>query len=583
MAEERLGYSLAELKNRHIREIYKEPGFSDQKLDYIRSTGEANSYEAVILTKDGQERILEVNKAPLHDAAGRLIGFAAVSRDITRRRRAEERVNELQELMTSGHPAVVESELIGTRVRDLMNAKPVSILPDMTVAQAAERMLQHDLAGLPVVGAAGDVLGLVTMKELVRRGLFHGVDWTTPVHRVMQSDYAAVQPDTFYFDALTAMVKGGAPVVLATEGRHLRGVLTMNDLMRSRGASVIGVLEGIDAQTTIEGLAGFRPEVDRILASLVVDGALASQITGIITEFNDRITRRVVALCEARLGPSPAHYAWLGLGSEGRKEQTLTTDQDNALVFEDWVQGDENALVYFSRLAQEVVRALERCGFKVCLGQIMASQPKWSGGLELWLERVRTWVGVPTARGTRDAMTFLDFRTVYGDAGLARSLRDQANQIFRENPRVLTPMAEDTLSKAPPLGLFKRFILEKSGDYKGMLNLKAQGTLVLVDALRLLAVKEGLFETNTLDRLAGLSQRNLFTTSQADSIREAYQTLMGLRLRANIRAIQEHRDPNNHVDPDQLPHWHQQRLRDAFLIAEDLQKAVRQNFWWLGR
>jgi CBS domain-containing protein len=276
---------------------------------------------------------------------------------------------------------------------------------------------------------------------------------------------------------------------MVAEGGHLRGVFTMNDLMRLRGLSVIGVLEGIDTRTTIDGLAAFRSQVDRITASLVADGALASQITGIITEFNDRITRRVVQLCQDAMGPPPAPYAWLGLGSEGRKEQTLTTDQDNALLLDDRAGAGKEAREYFRRLADKAVYALDRCGFKMCLGRIMANQPKWSGSLDDWRERIQSWVDEPTPRRARDIMTFLDFRGIFGDMGLVETLRRQTIRVFADNPRFLTPVAEDTLSKGPPLGLFKGFIVEKSGEHKGRLNLKAQGTLILIDCLRVLAVR----------------------------------------------------------------------------------------------
>ncbi|MFH1137193.1 MAG: PAS domain S-box protein [Pseudomonadota bacterium] len=581
MAENTLGYGLDELKGKPIGGIYKDPTLSEQKLTYIRSSGRPNSYQAEISSKDGRELTLEVNKAPLFTPQGELFGFASISRDITRRLLAEERVCELENLLSENSPVQVESELIQTRVSDLSLGEAQSCGPDDTVSETALRLIQLDLPGLPVVGAGGEILGLVTLKDLAEKGLFHDADMQAPVRMLMRPNPPTIHPEDFYFDALTAMVKSKAPMLAVAEGGHFRGILTMNDLMRSRGAAIITVLEGIEEQETIAGLAGFRGEVDRILSSLVTEGALASQVTGIITEFNDRITRRVIALSLAALGPPPVNFAWLGLGSEGRKEQTLTTDQDNALVFEDVPPGDEQAPAYFRTLAENIVTGLAACGFKPCRGRIMADNPKWFGGLSQWRDRIQSWVNEPAPRQTRDAMTFLDFRGVFGAMDLVEKLRADANAIFTKSPNFLTPMAEDSLSKAPPLGLFKRFVVEKSGPNKGMINLKVQGTLVLIDCLRLLAVKEGLFETNSLERLAGLKSRGIFSQAAADSIKEAYQTLMGLRLLNNIKSIQESREPSNHINPETLNRWRRQRLRDAFMIAEDLQKKVRKQFWWL--
>ena len=580
-AEQVTGYRFEEVRGRRISEFYKDPELSDEKLDYIRSTAEANTYQAVIVTRDGQERTLDVNKAPLHDASGELFGFTAVSRDITRRQQAEERVCQLEEVLSDNRVVQVESDLIHTRVADIVSDKTPACGPDETVAEAAERLIRHDLPALPVVGPARDLLGMVTLKDLAQKGLFQGVDLRTPIREVMKSDTFSIEPEAYYFDALAEMVRRRAQVLPVTEGRHLRGLLTMNDMMRSRGASIISVLDGIGEQSDIEGLSRFRGEVDRILMSLVSEGAPASQVIGIITEFNDRITRRVLALTVRSLGPPPVAFAWLGLGSEGRKEQTLTTDQDNAIVFDDRAETDSGASAYFEHLAERAVAALARCGFALCEGNVMASNPRWAGGLSAWLTRIRRWIHEPTPQRTRDAVTFLDFRRVYGDEELVRTLRDRTNEIFRDNPRVLTPMAEDALSKTPPLGLFKRFVVEKSGPRKGMLNLKTQGTLVLIDCLRVLAVQEGLFETNTLDRLNGLVDHEVLSRERALSVREAYQTLMGLRLRTNIAAMKDGDTPSNHMNPDYLPQWHQARLRDAFSVAEDLQKKLRHSFWWI--
>ncbi len=582
MAEQVTGFTFDEVKGRNISEFYLDQGFSDQKLDYIRATGEANSYEAVIVTKEGDPRTLAVNKAPLYDAKGSLLGFTAVSRDITLRRAAEERVCQLQEVLADNTLINLDSDLIQTRVNGIMTSPPPQCGPDESLASAAEKLVQHNLPALPVVGPVHEVIGLITMKDLVEKGLFHGVDLSAPVHKLMRAEYTTVEPDTFYFDALTAMVRGGVQLLVVAEGAHLRGLLTMNDLMRSRGVSVISVLEGIEEQTSIQELAGFRREVDRILQSLIVDGALASQVTGIITEFNDRITRRVIAISEEQLGgPPPVPYAWMGLGSEGRKEQTLTTDQDNAIVFDDAAADDPEARAWFGALTEVVIQGLAECGFKPCIGDIMANNPKWAGTLTEWKERIQLWVDDPTPRRARDIATFLDGRGVYGSRELAEELRSQTNRIFVENPRFLGPVAEDALSKGSPLGLFKGFLVEKSGVHKGMLNLKTQGTLVLIDCLRLLAVKENLFETNTLERLQNLTGRNLFSQTEADTIQEAYQTIMGLRLRNNLKALQEHKEASNHINPDLLPKWHQQRLKDAFIIGDELQKKVRKHFWWL--
>jgi CBS domain-containing protein len=580
MAEQVTGYSFEEVQGRDIGELYGDRGLSDQKLGYIRETGRANSYQAEVKAKDGSRVVLEVNKAPLHDADGRLVGFAAVSRDVTRRMAAEKRVCELEDLLT-GSPVGMRGDLIQSRVRDLASTDFPECQADDPAGRAARLLIESDLPALPVVGTVRELVGMVTLKDLAARGLFSGDGLNAPVREVMRTGVPEVAPDTFYFDALFAMVRGRTQAAPVTEDGHLRALLTLTDLLRSKGAGLIDVLTRIENQPDVDGLAAFRSEVDRIMAGLVAEGALASQVTAIVTEFNDRITRRVIELTQAELGPPPVEYAWLGLGSEGRREQTLATDQDNALVFADAAENDPAALQYFQTLADRTVAGLERAGFPLCPGGVMANQRRWSGGMSTWCRRVGAWLAEPTPERTRNVMVFLDFRGVYGEPALADGLREEINRMVAENPRVLTPMAEDALSKGPPLGLFKRFLVERSGPNKGKINLKTQGTLILIDALRVLAVANRLFDTSTIERLKALAEAEVIDPGRAESIRQAWQTLMGLRLGNHAAAIHDQAEPSSWVDPDQLPGWDQKRLRDAFAVAEDLQKTVRQTFWWI--
>lgn len=232
MAELTTGRSFEEVKGRRISDFYKDPDFSDEKLAFIRATGEANSYQAVILTSDGAERVLEVNKAPLHDAEGALIGFAAVSRDVTRRRNAEERVSELEGILAVGSRPQKESRLHNITAAEIIGPDYVFCQPDAAAAEAASVLLKHDLPALPVVGPEGEILGLVLLKDMEKKGILKGDGMSSTAADLMITTYDTIGPSTKFFDILEVMYRRQTRLLLVAEGRRLRGVLTENDIMR---------------------------------------------------------------------------------------------------------------------------------------------------------------------------------------------------------------------------------------------------------------------------------------------------------------------------------------------------------------
>jgi CBS domain-containing protein len=308
-------------------------------------------------------------------------------------------------------------------------------------------------------------------------------------------------------------------------------------------------------------------------------GGMAKDICELITTLNDHLTRKIIALAEEAMvregrGRPPVPYAWLALGSEGRREQTLRTDQDNALVFVDHSpEVEEEARSYFLNLAEKVVSGLEQCGFPRCKGGIMAVNPRWCQPLHVWKRYFRHWitdVDYP-AEEVLATFVFFDCRPIYGQyelatdtAGYILGLLDEGNSFARE-------MAKTALLHKTPLGFFKRLVVEKSGEHKNKLNLKLNGLTPLVDAIRTLALGQKVFETNTLDRISALVEKESLTPAEADDLRDAFNVIMLIRVRHHVNVLRQGGIPDNYVNPDELSIIQRTMLKEAFKTIDRLQ------------
>jgi CBS domain-containing protein len=304
----------------------------------------------------------------------------------------------------------------------------------------------------------------------------------------------------------------------------------------------------------------------------------------ILSYIHHGIMRRAFELClAARLNAGatlPAvRYGFLILGSGGRREMLLGPDQDHALVYEDVPPAHlVEVEAFFSPLAVDVADALQRIGYPLCEGGVMAGNPHWRGRLSDWRERIRGWVGNPEPEQIRSSSIFFDFSLLAGDGALLADLRDIVRAEVTSQPAFLYQMMALDLRYKVPLGLLGRFILERSGDHAGALSLKLGGTLYIVDCIRMFALDKGIAETSTLGRLKALVENSILTPETAEHIRAAFEALTFLRLRQEIALLEAGKSPSHYLDPGSLTRNEQDLLREAFQAASKLQDATKRYF-----
>jgi CBS domain-containing protein len=305
---------------------------------------------------------------------------------------------------------------------------------------------------------------------------------------------------------------------------------------------------------------------------MLAQGVSAEALTSLVATLNDRLTERILELEATRHDLAGIRLCWLALGSEGRHEQTFSTDQDNAIVFDSDGAADA-ARARLLPFAKAVNVALDACGFPLCKGEIMASNPKWCLSAAEWRARFGDWIRNPAPEALLNASIFFDFRALWGEGRLARELREWLNGLTREDQRFLRMMAENALQSQPPLGFFGDIQTSGEGEARGTVDLKAQGTRVFTDAARIYALATGAEAQNTAARLRHAAHAAKGAADEVEAMVEAFYFILMLRLRHQHLESKDGAG-GNRINPRALNELDQRILKEAFRQGRKLQKRL---------
>ncbi|MBO8127664.1 MAG: CBS domain-containing protein [Peptococcaceae bacterium] len=475
--------------------------------------------------------------------------------------------------------------LFRRRVKELMSSPVITCRLGDPVSRVARVMADRNISAVIVVDGDGRPVGIVTERDLVAELIARPVKKVEEcrVETVMKPELVTIAASVYLHEALLKMIKYGVKHLAVMEDGRLAGIISVVDLVKARGTGTFWVAHRIESQQTIAGLSEVGREVDNFLNALVAEKAGAREIMDIMSELNDALTRRVIALCEQemreRYGPPPVDYCWVTMGSAGRREQTLRTDQDNAIIYDDPEDAETvEAADYFHRLGIKITDALVRCGFAECPGGVMSAYPEWCQSLAQWKERVQRWIFRGEPEDVRMLTILLDFRLVYGTETLAEKLWRAVFQTLKARGGAPHFMAGDDVHLRPPLSLFGGFVTERSGKHKNQINLKTAACLPIVNCVRIFALKYGLTETSTLGRLRLLAGMGAMPRDDIEFIEAAYETLMMFRIRSNLAKLDRNETPDDYINPFELSKREQAVLKDAFSVIPRLQKRTAGEF-----
>jgi CBS domain-containing protein len=472
-----------------------------------------------------------------------------------------------------------ERLLYSIPARDVVKSPLVTCDHMTDIQEAARRVAASGTDCLCVVDENGRALGIVTDRDFTTKVAAQALPLQLPVTSIMSSPIITVDGSERVFQVLLLMLGRDIHHVLVTEDGLPKGVVNSHDLMLLQGKSPLQLVRHIQEQRSVQGLVQAQQRIAGLLPLLLREGAKAAHITRVIAEMNDHVVAKILDLAVAKLGPAPVPFCWVVLGSEGRREQTFKTDQDNALIFGDLKEGAfQEAEAYFSGLAEFVRNALVECGYPLCPGGYMASNPLWRCSLSAWHNKFATWIESSDRRSTEDALLFFDMRPVAGDLSLCDELVDRNRDLLKGATTFKSVLAKISIGHKPPLGFFRTFVVERSGEHKDELDLKLYGTGPIVNAARLYAIDQGIVHTNTSDRLAALKPEGLLTAELLRDLQEAFEFLSLLRVEMQLGRLREGQPPSNYVRPSSLNHLQRSLLKEAFHASTRVQSAIIERY-----
>lgn len=453
----------------------------------------------------------------------------------------------------------------------------VSCPSDMTIGDAARLMAERDVSVLPVM-SDGDLVGILTDKDLRRRVLAVGLDAATPVGKVMTPDPVTLGETETVLAALLAMTSHHIrhlPVVDA--GGRLSGIVSSSDVLAQLGSNTFHLAREVQTARAIGPLVEATVHLPRAVAGLVEAGVDANPITRYVSSIAELAHRRILQLAEQELGPPPANYALVCFGSLARHEMSLGSDQDNGFIFgDDFVRSQHDG--YFAELGRRLAEGLNQAGYRFCPGNIMASNPDYRRTAAEWAQRFRHWIDSPDPQAILESGIFFDMRAVAGDALLAEQLRRETFAAAGENRIFTSFVARAAAATAVPLGFFRNFLLKEDAVEGKVLDLKAQAITPIVDLARTHAIVTVQAATGTLERLEAAVATGSLDRDAARDLSACFEFVRDVRFRHQARQIRSGDPPSNNLDPGELSRFDREHLRDAFKLIRAQLDKLRSDF-----
>lgn len=462
---------------------------------------------------------------------------------------------------------------------DSLELRPLIILSgNEQVVKAVQEMIARDSTYVLVQLPQG--LGILTERDVLKKVVSRGLDPTKiTLQEVATYPVISIDSSATLHEAILLMARHGIRKLLVTREEGPLGIIEERDIILYESKNVVTLTKEIDKAKSLEDLRHlFNLSREHVL-ELIFQGADPERLGRYISEVNDKIMKRVAKLTLEMLGEEPlCPFSILVLGSEGRREQSLKTDQDNALVFVECREDKQKIATYFEKFSKLYIENLIQIGFPPCPGDVMISNSFWRRSLADWIQTVDNWLTNPKPENTLKIAIFFDFRTVYGDETLGREIWAFILKTIKINVAFVRFLAYDAVNFRPPLGLFKDFVVEKSGKHVGELDLKKGGIFPIVQGIRALALESGIRTQNTFDRIRELQNRNVINAEYAKDLLDAYKFILGLRFKFQAQKIKENREPDNYINPSLLSKAERSTLRDIFRFIKGFQDYLRERY-----
>lgn len=476
-----------------------------------------------------------------------------------------------------------KNDLTTDKAKSLLVRGVVTVTKDTPISKAALLMTQENVSSLLITDPDkpiendpedddGQAVGIITDRDFITRVVGQKLDFQTPISEVMTTDMVSLDENAYVYEVMLAMLRFNVHHLPILKKKKPIGVVTLADIVRYESQNSLFLVRGIFAQNSVEELAAYAELVPEAFVRMVNEDANSHMIGSAMSVIGRSFKQRLLELAEEALGKPPIPYCFLALGSMARDEQLLVTDQDNAIVLDDRYDAALHG-EYFAALTKFVCDGLDACGYSYCTGGIMATNPQWQLTLSQWKGLFNQWISRPDPEALLHCSIFFDLDGVWGREQWAAELRRHIATQAKDNGKFLAALARNALSRTPPLGFFKAFVMEKDGRHNNTINLKRRGTAPLTDVIRVHALAVGSRARNSFERLDDIIDTQLLPEGKAQDLRDALEYLSIVRVRHQANDVNQELPPDNNIEPDNLSRFERRNLKEAFQVL-----SVAQNF-----
>lgn len=562
------GYDIHRIGTLKFEDIFKTDW--EQLISFFDDPKKSHSFETQIKCFDKSEKdvILSVSKIKYADDQGYII----IIKEVAYQKQIERETKNLsQELQTS---LLLMNQPLKTHIKELIKCPVETSIKDAVLLMS--RRKRNSL----FVHKDNKIIGVINNNDLIKRVLVQNIDTQTTVSEIMTSPVISISENALLYEAVLLLKnKNITHLAIKNRNEEIIGVISYVAIISMQQNFVSYLIKEIGIAENISQLTKIRKKIVVMVNTLIESGDKIHNITRIISSIADAINNRIISFVIEDLGEPPCDFTFMVMGSEGRIEQTLSTDQDNAIVFEN-VLGDnlDEVHKYFLKFGQEVNYKLNELGYRFCEGEIMAQNPKWNQPLSTWKNYFTHWINTNDPQSILDACIFFDFRFVYGSLSIIDELRKHVNNAIIDDKSIFFyHLAQPILKYKPPLSLFGKIIGTNHTGEHILLDIK-KIMLPITDFARLYTLRNKINETNTLDRIKQLHDKHAISKTMYDELELAYNYLMHIRLRFQTNKILKNETPDNLINMEKLTHIEIATIKKFFASINNLQTKLNFDF-----
>lgn len=479
-----------------------------------------------------------------------------------------------------------QNDLTTAKVKRLLSREAPFVYNDASIQDAAIKMSEENVSSLLIIDPSimqdndddsSPVVGIITDRDLCRRVIATDLDHSQPVTEVMTSEVISLDHNAYVYEAMLTMLRYNVHHLPVLKENNPIGIIEITDIVRYESQNSLLLVSSIFQQNSADDLAQLSKQVKDAFVRLVNEDANSHMVGTAMSTIGRSFKQRIIELAEEEFGPAPIPYCFLALGSMGRDEQLIVTDQDNAIILDDSYDEASHG-DYFAKLATFVCDALDKCGYSYCTGDIMATNPMWRMTRQQWEACFADWIDNPNPKALLNASIFFDLDGVYGRLKWAEQLNGFIVRRARRNNRFLACLARNALNRTPPLGFFKNFVMEKDGRHNNSINLKRRGTAPLADLIRVHALAVGSRSKNSFERLDDVIDAGILPKGRGQDLRDALEFISMVRIRHQAFDVENDIQPDNNIEPEHLSEFERRNLKDAFQILSNAQNFLKYRY-----